>query len=181
VSSTTEVLTEPQVFDFESVFVRDAPFVWTSLRRLGVASADADDAVHDVFVAVYRQRSTYDPSRSLRAWLFGFAHRVAANQRRTVRRRRESPEIDTDVASSLPLQDEIVQARDKQRDLLALLQAIPLERRAVLIAHDIDEEPMADVASALGIPTNTAYSRLRIAREELLAAGRRLRAQRGEL
>jgi DNA-directed RNA polymerase specialized sigma24 family protein len=40
---------------------------------------------------------------------------------------------------------------------------------------------MDEVAASLTIPVNTAYSRLRSAREELLAAATRLRARRGEL
>jgi RNA polymerase sigma-70 factor (ECF subfamily) len=181
VPSTTEARREPQPFDFERVFVREASFVWNSLRRLGVPSADLDDALHDVFVAVYRQRETYDSARSLRAWLFGFAHRVAARQRRTIQRRRESHTLDVEPRSTAPLQDEIVREREKQRVFLELLDALPLDRRAVLILHDVDGEAMADVASAIGIPVNTAYSRLRLAREDLLAAGRRLQAHRGEL
>jgi len=167
--------------DFQAVFVHEASFVWNSLRRLGVPAADVDDALHDVFVAVYRNRSTYDVSRSLRGWLFGFAHKIAANQRRTIRRRRESPEDQVEPASTAPLQDELLLERDKQRVFLELLDALPLERRAVLVLHDVEGEAMADVAAALGIPANTAYSRLRVAREELMAAAARMRAKRGEL
>ena len=181
VPSTTEAPSEPQAFDFERVFVEQASFTWNSLRRLGVPSADLDDAIHDVFVAVYRQRDSYDPTRSLRAWLFGFAHRVAANQRRTIRRRREDYDTDLELQSSAPLQDDLLAERQRQRLFHQLLDTLSLERRAVLIMHDVDGEAMADVASALGIPVNTAYSRLRLAREDLLAAGRRFRAQRGEL
>ena len=37
-----------------------------------------------------------------------------------------------------------------------------------------------EIAETLEIPLNTAYSRLRLARQEYEAAVRRLRAQRGE-
>ncbi len=168
-------------FDFETVFIREASFVWNSLRRLGVPTADVDDALHEVFVAVYRQRGTYDPGRSLRGWLFGFAHRVAANQRRTIRRRRESPETGQEPTSTAPLPDELLGERDKQRIFLELLEAVPLERRAVLVLHDLEGVAMDEVATSLAIPVNTAYSRLRQARDELLAAAARLRKMRGEL
>jgi RNA polymerase sigma-70 factor (ECF subfamily) len=39
---------------------------------------------------------------------------------------------------------------------------------------------MKEIAEALGIPLHTAYSRLRVAREELAAAIRRDRLKRGE-
>jgi DNA-directed RNA polymerase specialized sigma24 family protein len=40
--------------------------------------------------------------------------------------------------------------------------------------HDVDDVPMAEVASALSIPRFTAYSRLRKARRELDATLRRM-------
>jgi RNA polymerase sigma-70 factor (ECF subfamily) len=48
------------------------------------------------------------------------------------------------------------------------------------LLHDLQECPMAEVAERLEIPVNTAYSRLRVAREELLKAAGRLRRARGE-
>jgi RNA polymerase sigma-70 factor, ECF subfamily len=179
--TNTDALQTSPVFDFETVFVREASFVWNSLRRLGVPTADVDDALHDVFVAVYRQRASYDPSRSLRGWLFGFAHRVAANQRRAIRRRRESAEPVDEPVSAAPLPDELVRERDKHRIFLELLETVPLERRAVLVLHDFEGVAMDEVAASLTIPVNTAYSRLRVARSELLAAADRLRSKRGEL
>ena len=50
----------------------------------------------------------------------------------------------------------------------------PLPRRGVLVMHDIDDVPVGHVASVLGIPLFTVYSRLRKARRELEAAVRRL-------
>ena len=46
--------------------------------------------------------------------------------------------------------------------------------------HDVDEVPIPAVAAALGIPVGTAYSRLRMAREDLAAAVTRARKKRGD-
>ena len=40
--------------------------------------------------------------------------------------------------------------------------------------HDIDGHVMPDIAAALGVPLNTAYSRLRLARADFAAAVKRL-------
>jgi RNA polymerase sigma-70 factor (ECF subfamily) len=58
--------------------------------------------------------------------------------------------------------------------LLKALAQVPMERRAVLIMHEVDEVAMRDIANQLGIPLFTAYSRLRKARRELDAALARL-------
>jgi RNA polymerase sigma-70 factor (ECF subfamily) len=44
-----------------------------------------------------------------------------------------------------------------------------VERRAVLVLHDIDGQPAPEVGRALDIPVNTVYSRLRLARQEFKA------------
>jgi RNA polymerase sigma-70 factor (ECF subfamily) len=45
--------------------------------------------------------------------------------------------------------------------------------------HDLEGFAMPEIAHALGIPLNTGYSRLRLAREELADAVRRLRREAG--
>jgi len=64
--------------------------------------------------------------------------------------------------------------------VLRALQEVDLEQRAVLILADIDEQPIPLVAESLGIPLNTAYSRLRVARLRFAAAVRRLQTLRGQ-
>ena len=81
----------------------------------------------------------------------------------------------TDTA---PLADEAIE-RDEARTLaLEAINQIDLPRRAVFVLAELDELPIPEVAEALGIPLNTAYSRLRLAREDFEGAVRRLRAAR---
>ena len=52
---------------------------------------------------------------------------------------------------------------------------MPLAHRAVLILHDMDEASVPEIAVALGIGLNTAYSRLRLGRDAFrLALGRNI-------
>ena len=46
---------------------------------------------------------------------------------------------------------------------------MPIEQRAVFVLYEVDEIPMKEIAESLGIPANTAYSRLRLAREVFAA------------
>jgi RNA polymerase sigma-70 factor (ECF subfamily) len=54
---------------------------------------------------------------------------------------------------------------------------VDLDRRAVLVAYEMDELPMKDIAASLQIPLDTAYSRLRVGRVELHKAFQRLVAR----
>jgi RNA polymerase sigma-70 factor, ECF subfamily len=158
---------------FRPIFERELPYVWSTLRRLGVKPADLEDVVHEVFVRVYRKLAEYDDARPIRPWLFGFAYRGAADYRRLARHRREAPGVDTDAPDPRAGPDEEVDLSDRRALLDRALEAVPLERRAVLVLHELEEKPVPEIADALGIPLNTAYSRLRTGRAELAAALKR--------
>jgi RNA polymerase sigma-70 factor, ECF subfamily len=162
--------------DFRTIFDREFSYVWTSLRRLGVAPRDLEDVTHDVFVEVFRNLDRYDPARPMRPWLFAFAFRFASDYRRLVRHRVEIF-VEPVGTSASPAADEVVAARELRALIAKALDSIDLVRRGVFILHEIDARPMAEIAETLGIPLNTAYSRLRVAREEFTATFRLL--QRG--
>jgi RNA polymerase sigma-70 factor (ECF subfamily) len=163
------------------LFADHGAYVWKALRRLGVPASDLEDLTHDLFLEVRRHLGDYDPQRPIRPWLFGFAFRVASKHRRRAHRRYETQGEEWDnVASASPLPDEQASAGQDRRLVLQALEAVDLDRRAVFVLHEIDGEPMTEIARVLGVPVNTGYSRLRLARAEFAAAVRRLRPAGGE-
>lgn len=165
--------------DFATFFRAHCSYVWCLLRRLGVREADLEDQAHETFLAIYRHRASFDESRPLRPWLFGFALRVAADYRKSAWQTRRSGDAPGDEADPASLPDELVALRQQQALVIEALEEIVLDRRAVFVMHEIDGEAVPVVAEALAIPLNTAYSRLRLARADFDAALRRLRARRG--
>jgi RNA polymerase sigma-70 factor (ECF subfamily) len=165
--------------DLRQLFDMHAPYVWNTLRRLGVAEGDLEDLTHDVFVQVQRHFGEYDAARPARPWLFGFAFRIASQDRRRARRRFEVQREAEAVDPSAPPDEQLAARRDRQL-VVEALGHVPAERRAVFVLYEIDGVSMDEVARTLGIPLNTAYSRLRVARGEFAAAVRRLRPRRGE-
>jgi RNA polymerase sigma-70 factor (ECF subfamily) len=167
------------LLDMSAVFDENFDYLWKALRRFGVREADLEDLVHDVFLKIYLRSGDYDPSRPLRPWLFGFAYRVAADYRRLARHRLELPHARADIADSQRPVDERIESHEERVLVQQALESVDVDRRAVFILHDLDEVPIPEIAEALGIPLNTAYSRLRLARAEFAAAAKRLRKSRG--
>ncbi len=158
--------------DFRALFEQNASYVHHSLRRLGVRAEDLDDATQEVFVVLFRRLADYDPSRPLRLWLFGVALRVASQARR--RTRPVECLDDHAVADAAPLADEGLERGEMRDRVLLALDALDVDRKAVFVMHDIDEFPVPAIAAQLEIPVNTAYSRLRLAREDFRRALLRL-------
>ena len=161
--------------EFRAVFEEELGYVWSTLRRLGVRSADLEDVAHEVFVVVHRRLPDFDPERPLRPWLFGIAYRVTADYRRRAHRRYE---VSTDMEpreSAAGGPEEDAMQRERRVLLARALDMLDDDKRAVIVMHDLDEVPMPEIAHALEIPLNTGYSRLRLARRDLAEAVRTLR------
>jgi RNA polymerase sigma-70 factor, ECF subfamily len=168
---TGSLLTE-QVENCLQAYQGELSYLIGSLRRLGVPSRDLDDALHEVFLVMLKRWDDYDRDRPLRPWLFGIAFRIASGQRR--RGARELPNEAHDVEYEGDAPDQLLELSEARRLLMRALAQVPLERRAVLVMHEVDEVPMRNIADQLEIPLFTAYSRLRKARKELDAALARL-------
>jgi RNA polymerase sigma-70 factor (ECF subfamily) len=164
------------VVGFTAVFEAHFDYVWNSLRRLGVRESDLEDVTHDVFFSVSGKLREFDARRPLRPWLFGFAFRRAADYRRLARNRFEVFDANAEPRDPAPDPLEHAIAHEGLGIARDALGALELERRAVFILHDLDGVSMPEIALELGIPVNTAYSRLRLARGELAAAVKRLRS-----
>lgn len=160
---------------FRALFLEHASYVACSLRRLGVRERDLEDLTHDVFLAVYRRYADYDPTRPIKPWLFGFAAKIAHGHRRRQSYSREVIAAEIEAVDEAPAADEEVAARQARSLVLAALGAVAEERQPVFIMHDIDAIAMPEITAALGIPLNTGYSRLRLARAEFATAVQRLR------
>jgi RNA polymerase sigma-70 factor (ECF subfamily) len=154
-------------------------FVWRNLRRLGVCEGDVDDKTQEVFVIAHRRFDDFeDRGHGPRAWLFQILLRVASDARR---HRRRHP-VDSDGGNAqeresiAPPQADALAHRERLDFLDRALATIDVGRRAVLLLHEIEEMTAPEIADVMGIPLNTVYSRLRVARGELEDAILQLRA-----
>jgi RNA polymerase sigma-70 factor (ECF subfamily) len=166
--------------DFRAIFRAECSYVFHSLRRLGVHERDLEDVAHDVFLAIHKKLDDYDPARPLRPWIFAFAFRFASDYRKLARHRRErlaDRDEPIEEADSAPGVEDRIDAERSRQLVLEALEALDLEKRAVFVMHEIDGNAVPAIATALGIPVNTAYSRLRLAREQFAASVKRLRSR----
>ena len=142
---------------FIKAFEAELDYLFASLRRLGARPEETEDLAHQVFLGLLRRRPELDCRRSFQLRLFGLAVRVMG------RHRRRAPKRLADSADSLPLR-------------LAVLDRVPLKRRAVLVLHELDQAPLEDIAGSLSMTRMGVAVRLRKAQREMEAAVRQLAA-----
>lgn len=164
---------------FDAVYDEWFDFVWRSARRLGVHDASLDDVAQDVFLVVYRRLSEFEGRSTLKTWLFGITLRVVSDWRRTKRRKgglSELPPEDALACARSGPADELERA-ESARLLASMLAELDDDKRTVFVMIELEELTAPEVASLLGVPLNTVYSRLRVAREEFERALARYRAK----
>ncbi len=154
--------------NFEAIYREHLGYVLQSLRRLGVPAARLEDLAHDVFVTVHRRLADFDASRPVRPWLFGICHGVSANERALARNRAEHVVMDPADSSDDPHRR--VERTEAQRLIRQALLEVDEDKRAVFILHELDQVPVSEAATVLGLLTDTAWSRLKAARRQFKEA-----------
>ncbi|MDF3068766.1 MAG: ECF-family polymerase sigma factor [Polyangiaceae bacterium] len=154
-------------------------FVWRCLRRFGVPAADADDAAQQVFLVAADKLADVPVERE-RAFLFATAARIAANARRSIRRRQSAYDNLSQAPEEPRVSQDELSDQLRARALLDQVMAdMPEDLREVFVLFEIEEISIQDIATALDIPIGTVGSRLRRARQAFQQAVIRHRARMG--
>jgi RNA polymerase sigma-70 factor (ECF subfamily) len=161
-----------EIPSFDVVYEQYFEFVWSMTRRFGVPRALIDDVVQEVFMVVHGKLQTLRQPESLRSWLYGIVRRTAFHQRRqfgdlTVQEG-DLPGPSEERTAQSPA--DIAEQNARVLRLWTLLSQLDPTKREVFIMAELEEFTCPEIAEALNIPLNTAYSRLRTAREDFDAA-----------
>jgi RNA polymerase sigma-70 factor, ECF subfamily len=163
----------PKVLSFLEVYEQYVDFAWASARRLGVEAESMDDVVQEVFIVVHQRLHTLERPDTIRSWIYGVVRRTVSHYHRARRAKSLSgaPMVDADsLETSVPTPFELTEQSDQVKLLETLLLELTPTQREVFVLAEIEELSAPEIAAALEIPLNTAYSRLRVARQMFDAA-----------
>jgi RNA polymerase sigma-70 factor, ECF subfamily len=155
-----------QAPSFDSIYDTHVDRVFRMLRRIGVPESSLEDAVQDVFITAFRRMDSFEGRSSLSTWLCGVATQTARNYRRHARRHPETPTegAGEDAPTSAPSPERELETSEALRVLLALLDELDEDKREVFVLVELEQIPVPEIASMLGLNTNTVYARVRAAR-----------------
>jgi RNA polymerase sigma-70 factor, ECF subfamily len=135
--------------------------------RLTESREDAEEVVSEAFLKAFRHaRGLRGEGGKFGPWLFAIVRTAAADRRRQLRLPTLSLESVAELAGGLRPDDRAIAQSEKAR-LLAALDALPEEWRAVLTLCDLEDVPHAEAARALGRSTAATKSLLYRARRAL--------------
>jgi RNA polymerase sigma-70 factor (ECF subfamily) len=156
---------------FEAVFAEQSRFAWRLLVRLGVQERDAADVCQEVFLVIHRRLAEFDPARSgLTSWVSGICVRAASDYRRRHPNRRETSDGELESMAVSGEQHHELEKRRAWLKLQRALDAMDAGKSEVFVLYELEALPMSEIATILGCPVQTAYSRLHAARQLVMLA-----------
>lgn len=163
--------------DSAELFRQFAPFVASFLLRIGVQRADLDDVMQEVFLVAHRNGGfTAGPAKPT-TYLAAIAIRAATSHRRK-RQTRSFVQPNNAAVTAAPDQEANPEnSVDEKRKLQMLQRALDMmdeDKRAIFVLAELYGETVVSIANVLGIKVETAYSRLRAARQMFRGAAKSL-------
>lgn len=133
----------------------------------------AEDVVHDAFVAAWRRIETFDAQRgSVRSWLLTIVRNRGIDRVRGRRSTMEIGEADEQALLRTEADPTVAAAIDRMGNdkLRSAVEGLPAEQREAIELAYFGGHTYREIAVLTGVPTGTAYGRLRLALRKLRAS-----------
>lgn len=169
----------PELDRVAALFRDHFGFVRRVLRRCGIAEADLDDAVQEVFLVVHRRIEDFEGRASETTWLYAVAVRVASTLRRSASREQaRRAKAGVQMHGLAEADPELELSRREAGALLdRLLDELDGTKRTVFVLAELEGVPVPRIAQIMDANLRTTHSRLRLARKRFNAALERHQAQ----
>jgi len=146
--------------------------------RMSHNAAVAEDLAQEVFLRVYRSRSSYEASAKFTTWLYRIATNLAVNHARDTRHERpenlvslDEPDQETgstmDVADGSLTAEEVIVRRQRMAAIRKKVQALPERQKMAVIMHKYQQMDYRQIADVLKLSESATKSLLFRAYETL--------------
>ena len=157
---------------FTAIVERYTPLLYSLAFRMLGRGEDAEEAVQEIFLRVFRALPRFRLDRRFHPWLYTIALNYLRTGVRRQRRRRGlrlvrlGEELDA-VADRGEHPAAALEREDGERLAQEALAGLPPLYREVFLLREVEGLSVRDAADALGVPEGTVKVRLHRARQEL--------------
>jgi RNA polymerase sigma-70 factor, ECF subfamily len=145
------------------------------LYRMVQNAAVAEELAQEVFLRVYRSRSTYEPTAKFTTWLFRIATHLALNSLRDGKHERSQETLDgtsedapaRQVSDTRPTAEATMVKQTRVDEIRRAVAGLPEKQRAAVLMHKYQEMEYTQIAKALNCSESAVKSLLFRAYETL--------------
>ena len=161
---------------FKKLFQSFAPRVKSYMMRQGADANTAEELAQETLLMVWRKAALYSGEKgSATTWIFTIARNLRIDRLRREVVWQPLPENADEEASSDPLPDEELDARERRDRVRAALAELPADQSEVVTLSYIEGLSHSEIAERLGLPLGTVKSRMRLAYSKIREAVEDLR------
>jgi len=146
------------------------------LYRLVQEHGVAEELAQEVFLRVYRSRSSYEPTAKFTTWLFRIATHLALNWLRDRKHERGQERLDDgpgaysrQISDRRPSVEQQLVYEVRLEEVRRAVAALPEKQRAAVLMHKYEEMEYTQIAKVLGCSESAVKSLLFRAYETLRA------------
>lgn len=123
-----------------------------SLVRAGGSTADSEDVVQEIMLAIHLRRHTWDETAMIMPWVYGIARHKIVDALRRRGRRLETPLDGFEDVIEAPVAHESL----SEKDIVRFLNRLGDSQRRIVLAVSVEGLSIRDAAQRLGISEGTA-------------------------
>jgi len=147
------------------------------LYRMVLNQSVAEELAQEVFVRIYRNRASYEPSARFTTWFFRIATNLALNHIRDTKKERGQTSLDEEVIEGATRQlpdrgsnvEQMLLKQARLSEIRAAIEKLPEKQKAAVLMHKYQEMEYAQIAKALDCSEAALKSLLFRAYESLRA------------
>ena len=154
---------------FENILNRYSGQVFNLIAHIVPCKEDAEELTQDVFIKVFRQLSSFKEESSFSTWLY----RIATNTALSAARKKKHATINIEDNAHGDIPDELLDEaldNDSEEQLQRLSEAIDrldAEERALITLYYMNERPIEEVATIMGLTQSNVKTKLYRTRKKL--------------
>lgn len=153
---------------FRCLFERLTPRLLSYLRRYGIAPMEAENAVQDVWLVVWRKANQFDPAlASARTWIFTLVRNRLIDIERAARRQQRLTGAYAEATREVQHEEPDLLAQVFGGRAARVLAQLPREQQEVVLWCYVEGKSQREIALAQGVPLGTIKSRARLAFERM--------------
>jgi RNA polymerase sigma-70 factor (ECF subfamily) len=160
---------------FELIYKALAGFVYNVALRVGNSKEDAQEVTQEVFLIIHRKLPEFRQESSLKTWVYRITVNCAINASKKVSQMRNKTSEYDDSSKEAMVVGDVHKEMDKAHSSKIVEEILSLvndEQRVCLVLRNMEGLSYEQIAQTLKISINTVRSRLKRAREKILATKR---------
>ena len=143
-----------------------SPFLYNVSRRYTKNTQDAEDALQDAWINIFRNLDQYKEEGRLEAWM----KRIVINAALSMYRKKWSSVVLTEESFELEKAfDPCIIKTLEVEDMMRYIKQLPSGYQEIFTLYVIDEFKHEEIGEMLGIGPSTSRAKLSIARKKLKA------------